>query len=289
MNTLRKCILMHTAVLFAALAISVLAARPGLADDVVRIGMIPDAGATQVSIEQKKPLQDYLEKVLGRTVTIIIPTNYNATVEGLGNGSLDFAYLGGLTFVKAQARFQVVPVVQRQIDREFHTLFIAHAGTGIKSIKDLQGKKFAFGDINSTSGHLMAYLAMEQAGFNPDTDLNGYRYTGSHTATVQAVASGAADAGSVDETVFRTMVSSGKIDANSAYVFYTTPAFVDYVWAARKDIDPKLQEKFARAFVDLKEGHDATILDILRGKRFIKATNAEYNDIRTVAKKLSLL
>ncbi len=173
MNTLSKSILLYSAALCAALALSVLAAKSGMAADVVRVGMIPDAGATQVSIEQKKPLQDYLEKAVGRTVIIIIPTNYNATVEGLGNGSLDFAYLGGLTFVKAQARYKVVPVVQRQIDREFHSLFIAHAGTGIRNIKDLHGKNFAFGDINSTSGHLMPYLAMEKAGFDPDKDLTG--------------------------------------------------------------------------------------------------------------------
>jgi phosphonate transport system substrate-binding protein len=70
----------------------------------IRIGMIPDAGATQVSVEQKAPLRAYLEKALGRPVQLIIPANYNATVEGLGNGSLDAAYLGGLTYVKAHQR-----------------------------------------------------------------------------------------------------------------------------------------------------------------------------------------
>ena len=289
MKTLCKRSLMHSAAFGAALVLSVLAAKSGMAADVVRIGMIPDAGATQVSVEQKKPLQDYLEKALGRPVRIIIPTNYNATVEGLGNDSLDFAYLGGLTYVKAHIRYQVVPVVQRQIDQEFHSMLIAHAGSGIKSIKDLKGKSFAFGDINSTSGHLFAYKAMNKAGFDPDKDLSGYRYTGSHTATVQAVASGAADAGSVDETVLREMIADGKIDANSVYVFFKSPPFADYVWVARKDIDPKLRKSFARAFTDLKEGRDDKILDILRGKHFVPATNSEYDEVRSLAKQFSLL
>ncbi len=102
------------------------------------------------------------------------------------------------------------------------------------------------------------------------------------------MASGVVNAGAVDETVFRDMIASGKIDRSKAYIFYTTPAFVDYVWAARKDIDPKLKEKFARAFVDLKPGRDDQILDILRGKHFVEATNAEYDDIRSIARKLSL-
>src|ERR1017187_10091363 len=62
----------------------------------IRIGMIPDGGATQLSVEQKAPLRAYLKQALVRPVKLIIPTNYNATVEGLGNGSLDIAYLGGL-------------------------------------------------------------------------------------------------------------------------------------------------------------------------------------------------
>src|SRR5262249_47023833 len=78
----------------------------------VRVGMIPDAGATQVAIDEKAPLRDYLKMAIGAPVELIIPTSYNATVEALGNGSLDFAYLGGLTYVKARARYQVVPLVQ---------------------------------------------------------------------------------------------------------------------------------------------------------------------------------
>jgi phosphonate transport system substrate-binding protein len=288
MKMLSKRFLMQAATLCAGMALSVLAANPAMADNVVRVGMIPASGATQVSVEQKKPLQDYLEKVLGQPVKIIIPTNYNATVEALGNGSMDFAYLGGLTFVKAQARYKVIPVVQRQIDREFHSLFITRAGSGIKSIKDLHGKSFAFGDINSTSGHLMPYLAMQKTGFDPDKDLKGYRYTGSHTATAQAVANGMVDAGSLDGTVFHSMVDKGQIDKSKVHVFYTTPAFVDYVWVARKDIDPKLKEKFAQAFMDLKPGRDDKILAILVGKHFVVATNDEYNDIRSTAKKLKL-
>src|SRR5271170_1505228 len=88
------------------------------APEPLRVGMIPDAGATQVSIEEKAPLQKYLEQQLGRPVKLIIPTNYNATVEGLGNGSLDIAYLGGLTYVKAHASYGVVPLVQRDIDQQ---------------------------------------------------------------------------------------------------------------------------------------------------------------------------
>jgi phosphonate transport system substrate-binding protein len=257
------------------------------ADNAVNVGMVPDAGATQVSIKEKAPLKTYLEQKLGRPVNLIIPTSYNATVEALGNGSLDFAYLGGLTYIKAHARYSVVPLVQRSSDLQFRSYFITAANSSIHSLGDLKGKTFAFGDINSTSGHLMPYLEMRQANVDPNTSLK-FRYTGSHPATAKAVESGAVDAGALDETVYNSMIAEGKLDPNKVRIFYKSKPFVDYVWVARKDVDPATQEKFAQAFTELKEGQDDEILKILRGTNFVRANNEEYTVLRLVAEDLKM-
>jgi phosphonate transport system substrate-binding protein len=270
-------------------AAALLSLSSAFAADPLRVGMIPDAGATQISIEEKAPLQKYLEQQLGMPVKLIIPTNYNATVEGIGNSSLDVAYFGGLTYVKAHARYGAIPLVQRDIDRQFHSLLITRTETKIDSLKDLQDKTFCFGDINSTSGHLFPYLMMKNAGILPDKNLKSYRYTGSHAATAQAVAAGACDAGSMDESVYKSMVADGKLGANAVKIFFTTPPFADYVWAARKDLPSDLQQKFAKAMLRLQPGQDDKILEILRGKHFVEATNDEYSEVERVAKELGLM
>lgn len=254
----------------------------------VNVGMIPDAGATQVSIDQKAPLRDYLAKSLGKPVNLIIPTNYNATVEALGNGSLDFAYLGALTYVKAHERYGVVPLVQRAEDKQFHSLFITPSGSPIQKLADCKGKNFAFGDINSTSGHLIPYAELKQAGVDVDRDLK-FRYTGSHAATAKAVEAGAVDAGALDETVYRAMASGGQMDGSKVRIFHTSEPFVDYVWVARKDVDANGQAKFADAFLNLKEGTDDKILEILRGKKYVRVTDREYGNIRKTAAELKML
>jgi len=269
------------------LVLGIASGRAAVAADALRVGMVPDAGATQVSIEQKAPLQRYLEQQMGMPVKLVIPTSYNATVEGLGNGSLDVAYLGGLTYVKAHQLYGVVPLVQREVDQQFHALFITRKSTGIEKLAGLKGKTFCFGDINSTSGHLFPYLAMKQAGVF--ADLKSSRYTGSHTATAEAVANGVCDAGSLDETVYKSMVSDGKIPGDQMRVFYTTPPFADYVWVARKDLPPAVQAKLAATFMRLEPGRDAAVLDILRGQHFVKADPAEYSQVQRVAKELGLM
>ena len=254
----------------------------------LRVGMIPDAGATQVSTDEKAPLRDYLSAKMGQPIELVIPTNYNATVEGLGNGSLDFAYLGGLTYLKAREAYSVIPLVQRTSDKQFHSLFITQTGSTINKLADLKGKRFAFGDISSTSGHLMPDYALRNAGIDPDTDLTA-RFTGNHPATAKAVESGTVDAGALDESVFKAVTDGGQIDKTKVRVFYTTPPFVDYVWVARKDVAPASREGLANAFLALRAGSDDKVLAILRGTSFVRADDAEYATLRSIAKKLKLL
>jgi phosphonate transport system substrate-binding protein len=267
--------------------LAVLTAHPARAAEALRVGMVPDAGATQVSIEQKAPLQRYLEQQMGMPVQLIIPTSYNATVEGLGNDSLDVAYLGGLTYVKAHELYGAVPLVQRKVDTQFHALFIARQSAGIRTLANLKGKTFCFGDINSTSGHLFPYLAMKRAGVFGE--LKSFRYTGSHVATAEAVAAGVCDAGALDETVYHSLIDTGRIPASQMQVFYTTPAFADYVWAARRNLPPAVREKLTAAFLRLEPGHDGAILDVLRGEHFVKANTEEYRQVRQVARQLGLM
>jgi phosphonate transport system substrate-binding protein len=269
------------------LLVTAVAGRGAAARDNIRVGMIPDAGSTQVSVEEKAPLRDYLAKVMGQPVELIIPTNYNATVEALGNDTLDFAYLGGLTYIKAHARYGIVPIVQREADREFHSLFVAQSGSPIQSLQDLKGRTFAFGDINSTSGHLMPFEALRRAGIDASKDLKS-RYTGSHPATVKAVEAGAVEAGALDESVYQAMLKDAKLDGAKVRVFFTTPPFVDYVWVARKQVDATVRDKFGEAFLALQQGRDDRILTILRGSKFVRATDDQYDMLRRVATDLKL-
>jgi phosphonate transport system substrate-binding protein len=134
----------------------------------------------------------------------------------------------------------------------------------------------------------MPYLAMKTAGVDPDKDLK-YRYSGSHPATAKAVEAGAADAGALDETVFRQVTANKDVDPSKVRVFYTTPPFVDYVWVARNDVNPALAEKVAQAFLNLQQPKDSAVLDILRGTKFVRANDAEYEQLRSVAKQLEML
>jgi phosphonate transport system substrate-binding protein len=252
-------------------------------NDAITLALPPDG----LSPQERLPLQKYLTAQMGREVRIVTPDHYTNTLDGLSGGSIDFACLGGLSYVRAHAKMGVVPLVQRNSDLQFHSVFITGTHTSINSLRDLKGKKFAFGDVNSTSGHIMPYLELKRAGVNPDKDFE-FRYSGEHPATVKLVELGVVDAGSVDETFFNAMIKDGRADRNKVRVFHTSQPFVDWVYAARKGVSDTDREKFAAALLALREGKNDDVLKLLRATRFVRANDDEYATLRDVARELKM-
>jgi phosphonate transport system substrate-binding protein len=249
----------------------------------ITIGLITD-GATR---DDREPLRAYLTKAMGRPVEVTAPDLYSETVAGLADGSCDFAYLGGLMYIRAHAKYGVIPLVQSTADSQFHSIFITGVGSSIHSLRDLKGKQFAFGDINSTSAYLIPYRELEQAGINPETDLK-IRYSGSHPATAALVETGVVDAGALAETLFESLISDGKLDRNKVRVFYTSKSFVDSAWVAGKDVPEAEREAFRRALLALNGNKDGPLLKLLRAKQFVVANDQEYADLRRIATELKM-
>jgi phosphonate transport system substrate-binding protein len=256
---------------------------------VLRVSMIPTTTADKM-LRASEPLRAYLEQATGAQVELTIPLNYAAVVEAFGAGKVDIAYFGGFTYVQARKRFAARPLVQRDRDQAFHSLFITQADSPIATLADLAGKRFAFGDVNSTSGHLMPAYFLRKANVDPAV-ISGAIYTGGHDATALAVANHKVDAGALDEAVYAKLIKDGKLDASKLKVFHTTPAFFDYLWAARPGLDPALADKFARAMLALDPDHPAhrPVLDVLQATHYVAANDADYAALREAATTAGLL
>jgi phosphonate transport system substrate-binding protein len=257
---------------------------------VLRVSAIPDEAPTELQ-RKFQPLGAYLDKTLGMEVKFIPVTDYAATVEGLAGKHLDLVWLGGFTFVQARRKTgNALPLVQREEDAAFHSKIIAGAGKKIESLADLKGKTFAFGSVSSTSGHLMPRYFMLQAGIDPDKDLSRVAFSGAHDATAKWVEAGKVDAGALNESVWQKLVDEKKVDTSKVKVVFTTPAYFDYNWTVRGDLDPKLIERIKQAFLalDPKNPEHQTILGLQRTRRFIETKPENYRSIEEAAEKAGL-
>lgn len=249
----------------------------------ITLGVVMD-DATR---KQREPLRAYLSKAMGRPVTIAAPDTFKETVDHLADGSYDFACLGALMYIRAHEAYGVVPLVQRDFDRHYQTVFITGVNSSIYSLRDLKGKQVAFGDVDSTSAHMMAEFELKEAGIDSESDFR-LRYSGSHPATAAMVETGVVDAGAIDETVLQFLISAGKVNGNKIRIFYTSKPYFDYVYVARKDLPEAERNRFTRALLALKKGKDDPILKILRAKTFVVAHDEDYAHMRQIAHKLQL-
>lgn len=261
------------------------------AQQVLRMTAIPDESPTELA-RKAMPLVKYLESKLGMKVEFTPVTDYAASVEALVNKQVDMAWIGGFTFVQANARSggKIIPLVQREEDEKFRSVFIT-ADPSIKTLADLKGKTLSFGSASSTSGHLMPRSFMLDAKIDPDKDLKRVAFSGAHDATIAAVAAGKVDAGALSISVWDKFVADKKVDTSKVHVIYTTPTYYDYNWSVNADMPAALRGKLAKAFLDLNsstaEGKE--ILDLQRTTRFIPTKADNYKGIEAAARSAGLL
>lgn len=278
---------------FAKLSLAgllVAVASASFAQNVLKVSAIPDEAPTEL---QRKfaPLGQYLEKELGMPVQFVPVSDYAAVVTALNADQIDLAWLGGFTFVQANQRGKVVPLVQRAEDAKFTSKYIASVASGAKSLQDLKGKTFAFGSASSTSGHLMPRYFMQKQGIKPDTFFKTVGFSGAHDATVAWVASGKVDGGVLNASVWDKLVESGKVDQSKVRLLGTTPTYFDYNWTARASLDKGLQQKIQAAFLKLDPAkpEQKAILELQRASKFISTKADNYEGIEAAAKEAGLL
>lgn len=229
-------------------------------------------------------------------------TDYTAVVRAFEVGDIAIAWMGGLTGVQARSRVAgATAIAQRNIDADFHSLFIATLASGIQPFTELDGLRalaghtFTFGSETSTSGRLMPEYFIQQS----KLDLKNLRgqpgFSGSHDATIAAIASGSFEVGAVNEQVWNATVKSGKVDLSKVQVLWRTPGYSDYHWLARPDVDKTFGagtlKSVTKMLLGLNKSNaaDAAILDLFGATSFIETKNSNYDQIESVAKGLGLL
>jgi phosphonate transport system substrate-binding protein len=264
----------------------------GHAQQVLRVTAIPDESPTELA-RKFAPLGKYLETKLAMKVEWAPVTDYAAAVETLVNKKVDLAWFGGFTFVQSSVRSggKTIPLVQREEDKAFKSVFITASDSGIARLDDLKGKTLSFGSQSSTSGHLMPRSYLLAAQVDPDRDLKRVSFSGAHDATIAAVASGKVNAGALNISVWNKFVEDKKVDPAAVKVFYTTPAYYDYNWTVHADMPKALRDKIAQAFLALDPAtpEGAQILQLQRAARFVPTQAGNYDGIKAAAENAGLL
>lgn len=225
-------------------------------------------------VRRMTPLAKYLNLKTGATVEFHASPNLNAAVEDLGMNITQIAYLTPVAYIEAHEKYAAIPLVNPlSKGKGTFTLMVAvQKDSPIKTMSDLKGRKFAFGDKKAK----LQPAVVESAGIKLE-EFASYDYLNHYDNIAKAVISGDFDAGILKDTAAEKFASGLR-------VIHTSPPLPSYVFAVNKDLPPKTIAKLKNAMLALKndtEENKAILTALEQGyDGFEVARNKDFNGIR---------
>jgi len=168
----------------------------------VYFGVIPRDNP-RIAYEKYQPLMDFLSDSSPYKYELVLRKTYGETINALGEGEIDVALLGPLTYLEAHADYGAVCILKGITDKgepSNTSVIITRKDSGIEKLEDLKGKAFAFASSKSTSGNLIPRYLLADAGIHL-RELGEYRNFDYHDSVVKWILRGKYDAGAVRTVV----------------------------------------------------------------------------------------
>ena len=252
----------------------------------LRVALLPDENAATL-IRNAQPLKAHLERALKKEIEIVVTTDYSSMIEAMRFGRIEIGYFGPFSYVLAKSRAPDIEAFAVGVEKgspSYHSILIATAGGPVKTLADVKGKPFGFGDQASTSSHLAPRAHLARNGLEGERD---YRpvHLGTHDAVARAVQAGQVPAGALSEQIFRALVERKTIDPAKVVKLDLTPPIPNYPITMQGNLAPTLKQAIRDAFLTMK---DKDVLKSFRVEAFAATDDKAYDVLRETAQVLKL-
>lgn len=256
----------------------------------VRMGVEPfDDASLLLPVYQQ--IADQIQWRLGCTVQLNITTNYTAEVEAMRAKQLDVGEFGPLGYVFAKQLANAEPVAtfadKSGTPLTYYASIVTWPGSGITSLDQVKGKKFAYSDPASTSGHLYPAYALKKAGIDPDNGVQAV-YAGSHTASFLAIKNHKVDAGELNSDRISAATKTGDYKASDFPTLWKSDPIPQDPITVRGDLPQAFKDKFTAALL----AADLSIIPDPKGEligpKLVAQTDAPYGQIRDLSQVLGI-
>ncbi len=261
----------------------------GSRENPIKLYFTPSVDAETIASNSQEFIK-FLEAETGYYFQSGIPTSYIAVVEAFGSGRADIAAMNSFGYLMANNRYGAIAklrVIRHGVDY-YQGQIVAHVDSGIKTVADLEGKRFAFADPSSTSGYMFPLKILKEQ----NVTLSNETFAMKHDSVITMIYQKQVDAGA---TYYSAPDSAGVIRDARARVKTQFPDVEDKIkiiaitepiandpFVFRKDLPEEVAQKFIaalRKFLATEAG--AKIFqDIYSVDGVVDATDADYNPLR---------
>ncbi|WP_455220655.1 PhnD/SsuA/transferrin family substrate-binding protein [Kaarinaea lacus] len=229
------------------------------------------------AIMQKRllPLTRYLSDELGQPVVLKLSPNMPAAINEVSTGAVELSYLTPVAYIRSRQKgnTQLVAKTVTNNKASFQLMIVVREDSPIKTVADLEGKTFAFGD----KAALLQRATVVGANM-PLEKLGRYEFIGHYDNIVRAVLNRDFDAGILKDTM------AYKWEGKGIRILYRSPDLPPYNIAASKNVNKEMLARLQKAFLDLDTNNPehAPIIRALDKKYngFAPTSDAEYDVVR---------
>ena len=235
-----------------------LAATPD--SEVIYLGSVAmDVPATMV--QHLTPLTAYLSKKTGLKVLFRASPNLGSAVNELGKDFTQIAYLTPVAYIDAHKKYGAKPLVSPLTHGKttFNLVIAVRQDSPMKTMADLKGKTFAFGDEKA----ILQRAVVVGGGVTLD-QFSRIAFLNHYDNIAKAVLNQDFDAGILKDTVYE------QFEAQGLRKIYTSPPLASYLFAVNNRLPAKTVKKLRTALLDLKA-------DTPEGKTILKELDQGYD------------
>ncbi len=261
-------------------------------ETVFTIGLIPERNIFK-QIERYEPIAAYLSKKIGEKIKLKVLTRYGNIIDNFVSHHLDAAFFGSFTYALAHSKLGVEPIarpVNMDGSSTYYGLIFVRKDSGIRSIKDMQGKRFAFVDRATTAGYLLPLAFFKKHGIeNYKTFFKETYFAGTHQDAIYDVLNKKAEIGAAKNTMFYRLATKDKRLLNELVLLTRSPDVPENGLAVRKDIDNAIKLKLKQALINMHTDPEGiNLLKKFGAKKFIETSDYDYSGVYQYAQEIGL-
>ena len=251
----------------------------------LKIALLPDENAAKI-IEDNQGLLELLEKKLNKRIELIVSTDYSTMIEAIRFKRIHVGYFGPLSYTIAKSKANITPFAAREKNGKTHyrSVIIGNSAQNIKDFEDIRGKNFGFGDVASTSSHLIPKFILKKNNLEGKKDYKEV-YLGTHDAVAIAIQNGIIQAGGLSEPIFDMLIKNRIIDLKKINIIEYSEYYPQYPWVYIDDLNENLKKQISEIFLNIK---DKQVLSKFKADKFSKILDSEFDIIRKLATNLKL-
>ena len=210
-------------------------------------------------------MRRYFHEEAHLPVEVILFQSYETQVAALlalpgeGGPRIDIGWNTNLAYIQADAWSdrRCRPIAMRDTDVGWMTKIVAVTGGPVAKLADLKNRTLALGSRDSGHAAILPVYFLQRGGLAEgkeyrtlrfNTDLGKHGDTGtSESEVIRAVLDGRADAGAIGSPFWNAVRGEHLVPEGALTEIWTSPPFNHCMFTARSDLDPSLQQQFAKA------------------------------------------